>query len=271
MITKKKGPTHHKSSYLLFFFFKKKTDSSDLIHHSYISIHSTYIQNIHQSIIKPIENIQKKMSKKNSYKPFLILYNTVAGSLWFIHLYNTLNAIINNTNVNTFYSDSVNFLTITQCLAIIEIFNSLFKIVKSPLLTTFAQVSSRLLIVIGSFKLSATPISSFIGYEYFTLSLAWSITEVVRYFFYAFNLLNIQPKVLVFLRYNMFPVLYPLGVTSELIILYKTTQINDNSLVKLVYIVSMLAYLPGFPVLFSHMWIQRKKAMKQLFKSKKQA
>lgn len=210
------------------------------------------------------------MSKKNSFKPFLILYNTVAGSLWFIHLYNTLNAIINNKNVNTFYSDSVSFLTITQCLAIIEIFNSLFKIVKSPLLTTFAQVSSRLLIVIGSFRLSATPITPFIGYEYFTLSLAWSITEVVRYFFYAFNLLNIQPKVLVFLRYNMFPILYPLGVTSELIILYKTTQINDNNLVKLVYIVSMLAYIPGFPVLFSHMWIQRKKAMKQLFSSKKQ-
>ncbi|KAL6933109.1 hypothetical protein ACO0R3_002205 [Hanseniaspora guilliermondii] len=209
------------------------------------------------------------MSKNNSFKFPLILYNTIAGSLWFIHLYNTINVILNNKDVNTFYLNSVHFLTITQCLAIIEILNSLFKIVKSPLLTTFAQVSSRLLIVIGSFKLSSTSISPFIGYEYITLSLAWSITEVIRYFFYAFNLLNIQPKVLLFLRYNMFPVLYPLGVSSELIILYRTVQINDNQLVKLIYIISMLAYIPGFPVLFSHMWIQRKKAMKQLFNSKK--
>lgn len=212
----------------------------------------------------------KQATKANPFKIPLILYNTIAGVLWSIHLLRTVQFIINkNQDITSFYKNTQYFLTITQSLAIIEIFNSLFKIVRSPLITTAAQVSSRLLIVIGSFQLSTTPISSVIGYEYITLSLAWSITEVVRYFFYAFNLVNIQPKVLLFLRYNMFPVLYPMGVSSELIILYKTVQINDNQVLKLIYIASMLAYVPGFPVLFSHMWVQRKKAMKEMFSAKK--
>lgn len=212
----------------------------------------------------------KNAKKANPFKLPLILYNTIAGVLWSIHLFNTIQFILkNDQGVTSFYKNTEGFLTITQSLAVIEIFNSLFKIVRSPLVTTAAQVSSRLLIVIGSFQLSTKPISSTIGYEYITLSLAWSITEVVRYFFYAFNLIDIQPKILLFLRYNMFPILYPMGVTSELIILYKTVQINDSQLLKFIYIGSMLAYIPGFPVLFSHMWVQRKKAMKEMFSTKK--
>ena len=211
-----------------------------------------------------------KSTKTNPFKLPLILYNTLAGVLWSIHLLRTFNFIIyKDQNITSFYKNTQYFLTITQSLAIIEIFNSLFKIVRSPLVTTAAQVSSRLLIVIGCFQLSTTPISSVIEYEYITLSLAWSITEVVRYFFYAFNLVNIQPKALLFLRYNMFPVLYPMGVGSELIILYKTIQINDNKILKLILTISRLAYVPGFPMLLSHMWVQRKKAMKEMFPPKK--
>lgn len=45
--------------------------------------------------------------------------------------------------------------------------------------------------------------------------LAWSVTECIRYAFYALSLLGFAPKPLHWLRYNTFYVLYPLGAGSE--------------------------------------------------------
>lgn len=45
--------------------------------------------------------------------------------------------------------------------------------------------------------------------------LAWSVTECIRYAFYALSLLGFAPKPLLWLRYNTFYILYPLGAGSE--------------------------------------------------------
>jgi len=52
--------------------------------------------------------------------------------------------------------------------------------------------------------------------------LAWSITEVIRYSFYAFNLLGYNPYVLLWLRYTTFFILYPVGASSEAFLMYAT-------------------------------------------------
>lgn len=52
--------------------------------------------------------------------------------------------------------------------------------------------------------------------------LAWSTTEIVRYSFYAFNLLGKNPYALLWLRYTAFYVLYPLGAGSEAFLIYAT-------------------------------------------------
>ncbi|QRW23968.1 Electron transfer flavoprotein domain [Rhizoctonia solani] len=52
--------------------------------------------------------------------------------------------------------------------------------------------------------------------------LAWSITEVIRYSFYACNLAGSEPHFLVWLRYTTFYVLYPLGAWSENALTYST-------------------------------------------------
>ena len=50
--------------------------------------------------------------------------------------------------------------------------------------------------------------------------LAWSITEVIRYAFYALSLVrNTVPSVLVYLRYTTFYLLYPLGASSEALLI----------------------------------------------------
>jgi very-long-chain (3R)-3-hydroxyacyl-CoA dehydratase len=51
---------------------------------------------------------------------------------------------------------------------------------------------------------------------YSSMLFAWSLTEVIRYSYFAVNLAyGSVPPFLTWLRYNMFFVLYPLGISSE--------------------------------------------------------
>ena len=52
--------------------------------------------------------------------------------------------------------------------------------------------------------------------------LAWSLTESIRYPFYALSLLNHKPYTLLYLRYTTFYILYPLGAFSEAYLNYLT-------------------------------------------------
>ena len=45
--------------------------------------------------------------------------------------------------------------------------------------------------------------------------LAWCLVEIVRYPYYFFQLLGRVPYALLWLRYTLFYVLYPIGVASE--------------------------------------------------------
>lgn len=55
-----------------------------------------------------------------------------------------------------------------------------------------------------------------ISLNLFSLLLAWGITEVIRYAFYATKELQCTLYVITWLRYTTFVVLYPMGVSSEL-------------------------------------------------------
>jgi very-long-chain (3R)-3-hydroxyacyl-CoA dehydratase len=52
--------------------------------------------------------------------------------------------------------------------------------------------------------------------------IAWSLTEVVRYSYFTFALNGYIPSILTWLRYNLFFVLYPLGISSEMALVYKS-------------------------------------------------
>ena len=65
---------------------------------------------------------------------------------------------------------------------------------------------------------------------YSTMLFAWSFTEVVRYSYYAYNLRGKGvPSWLIWLRYNTFYVLYPLGVASEMIVTMSSLGDADKS------------------------------------------
>lgn len=52
--------------------------------------------------------------------------------------------------------------------------------------------------------------------------LSWSITEVIRYTFYALNLVGLEPYPLLWLRYTTFWLLYPTGAASEAFLIFST-------------------------------------------------
>lgn len=209
------------------------------------------------------------MAKKAVVSPFgyLPLYNLLSAFGWGYILYSVV-SIYPKVGQPLFYEETKKTVTYIQCGAIVEILNSALGIVRSPLLTTVAQVASRLLMVVGIFeKLPQTPATK--TWTYITLLSAWSATEVVRYMFYFYSLCAKEgPSIpLTFLRYNLFWVLYPLGVGSELIIFYSALPLAESTYgagFKWFLVVCMLTYIPGFPMLFGHMVAQRKKVMKGL-------
>lgn len=106
--------------------------------------------------------------------------------------------------------------------------------------------------------------------------LAWSVTEIIRYGYYAFNLVGAVPGILVMLRYTTFIVLYPIGVTGELLCFYwaqsyaRTEKVwsvempnKYNATFSYLYFLwfVMLLYIPLFPQMYLHMFAQRKKVL----------
>jgi very-long-chain (3R)-3-hydroxyacyl-CoA dehydratase len=92
------------------------------------------------------------------------------------------------------------------------------------------QVSSHLMVVWGVLyvappsRTAALPLFEHAGVEYGiglpSLLLCWGVTEVVRYSFYFCKLLGAVPYPILWARYTLFLVLYPLGVSSELFLAY---------------------------------------------------
>ena len=95
----------------------------------------------------------------------------------------------------------------------------LIGLVRSPISTTVIQVASRLLLVhliVAPFP-EATTSSPF----YASMLVAWSVTEVIRYAYFFQSLRGVDPGFLTWLRYNTFFVLYPMGISSEVVMIWK--------------------------------------------------
>jgi very-long-chain (3R)-3-hydroxyacyl-CoA dehydratase len=92
--------------------------------------------------------------------------------------------------------------------------------------------------------------------------LAWSITEVVRYSFYAFQLLfGEAPFISLWTRYTFFYLLYPVGAGSEFMCVWNALPYSAG-ITYMVLITACCVYPPGFYVMYTHMIKQRRKALK---------
>ncbi|EDM11328.1 rCG52580, isoform CRA_b [Rattus norvegicus] len=114
--------------------------------------------------------------------------------------------------------------------------------------------------------------------------IAWTITEIIRYSFYTFSLLNHLPYIIKWARYTLFIVLYPMGVTGELLTIYAAlpyvrqaglysislpNKYNFSFDYHAFLILVMISYIPLFPQLYFHMIQQRRKVLSHTEEHKK--
>ncbi|NWX45001.1 HACD2 dehydratase, partial [Steatornis caripensis] len=114
--------------------------------------------------------------------------------------------------------------------------------------------------------------------------VAWTITEIIRYSFYTFSLLNHLPYLIKWARYTLFIVLYPMGVSGELLTIYAALPfVRQSGLYSIslpnkynfsfdyytFLILVMISYIPIFPQLYFHMLHQRRKVLSHTEEYKK--
>jgi len=153
-----------------------------------------------------------------------------------------------------------------------QVIHSALGFVKSPVSTTAIQVASRLLLCWGICKQFDVPAVRE-HWLFTTMSVAWSITESIRYAYYGLNLVNIQPYWLLWVRYTFFFVLYPIGAGSEAGLVYQSLPYaKELSLPFYYYLIGILVvYPPGLFLMYSYMIGQRKKYLMGVGKERKTA
>lgn len=203
---------------------------------------------------------------------YLVAYNFLQTIGWMRLLVQLILYYVNPQSKSLY--DSVKYsLYIFQNAAVLEVIHAATGIVKSSAVMTAFQVASRVVVVCG--VLLATE-SARVGLGLPLALLAWSITEIIRYSNYFFNLIYAVPFVLKYLRYTTFIVLYPIGVTGELLCIWAAQkEVGKNQLYSIdmpnrynvifnyqhVLWFLMVLYIPLFPQLYLYMFGQRKKAL----------
>ncbi|KAI5714595.1 hypothetical protein M8J77_002358 [Diaphorina citri] len=223
---------------------------------------------------KTVKDGKAKSKEPNPLvKTYLLAYNFGQVIGWSYLLLQIIGHYL-SINKTTSLWDTVQWTVIIfQNAALIEVVNVALGFVKSNLALTFFQVMSRVMVVVG--VLIATPTGPASPGLPLCL-LAWTITEIIRYLFYALNLINAVPDILVWCRYTFFIALYPIGITGELLcIWWAQSYVAETKLWSmelpnalnftfsyqyfLIYV--MLLYIPLFPQLYLHMFGQRKKIL----------
>lgn len=105
---------------------------------------------------------------------------------------------------------------------------------------------------------------------------AWAAIEPVRYLYYLLKLFHIEVFPLTWLRYSLFLILYPLGITGELLVIVNSLPAIESGKIwsqqlpntwNVVYNhswalkASFLLYAYAAPTLFSYMLRQRSKEL----------
>eukprot|EP00912_Choanoflagellata_sp_UC4_P001204 UC4_evm2s754 len=202
-------------------------------------------------------------------RAYLVSFNLASAAGWgyvgyllikawtnnFSPLANYLDLAAGAANVAAQGAGILSVLEPVQTLAVMEVIHPLVGLVRTGVFLTFLQVLSRQLVVWGQLHPFLAETITNNGAFFSLMVAAWSITEVIRYTSYALKQLNIEIQPLTFLRYTLFIVLYPAGVSGELSCLFASRwPIWAKDL-------AVLSYIIGFPPLYFHMWAQRKKVL----------
>ncbi|KAL2134047.1 hypothetical protein VTI74DRAFT_1158 [Chaetomium olivicolor] len=201
------------------------------------------------------------MAKSTGFGPkkaYLILYNAASSIAWA--------TVLGRVVVCAWYKGVPfvplvvdNFARVTQTCAVMEILHALTGVVPAPVFTTVMQVASRLFLM-WAICWPFPQLNSSVFYS--SMLVAWSLTEVMRYSYFALKQVEAVPGWLHWLRYSAFLVLYPVGISSEVAMTLQALFGPASSLAAwypYALVAVLLSYIPGSVILYTHMLKQRRK------------
>jgi len=209
---------------------------------------------------------------------YLVAYNLLSCAGWAVILLISVSHLVKVrlAHLDDLWSEIELPLKIVQTAAVLEVVHSMIGLVKSPWATALMQVFSRVWTVWAILDVAPPAQAS----VFMVLAVvSWSLVEIPRYLFYALNLLKAVPFPIFWLRYSLFAILYPTGISGELGCMYYAYLYLKNSdkyiwtplvtapqfkisLFILVVIVA-ITYIPGSPKMYMHMVKTRKKQFKE--------
>lgn len=250
-------------------------------------------------------------------KAYLALYNAASMAGWAYVLGLTAQHFQAGGGVDGLYGAIEQPLKIVQTTALLEVVHSAVGLVRAPVPTTFIQggwfgaplvrarmaetgcerarppptshgrlplappspsraraVASRLVVLWGMVAI-APP--SQVHPAFTLMAVSWASVEVPRYGYYLASLFGAAPGWLTWLRYSLFMVLYPSGISGEIGCLWNSLPfIKEHgigqvdlpnphnvalSYYSLLWVLLVAVYPPGSYVMFTHMLRQRRKVL----------
>ncbi|KLJ09388.1 3-hydroxy acyl-CoA dehydratase [Blastomyces silverae] len=229
------------------------------------------------------KNLVVSKPTSTAAQTYLICYNTLSFGLWAtitVRLIFLLARLAPTGHVAHIFDALFPLLLFTQSVALLEILHAVVKLVRASPITTAMQVGSRILVVwfvmfffsvdrIGKEKGVVGATSTEPGWKLADWMVvgclsAWGITECIRYGYFVVQVWGAaMPRWLLWLRYNTFFVLYPIGITSECTLIYKaiTPAWDVQPLVAWFFILMLVIYPPCSFILYTHMMAQRRKVL----------
>uniref|UniRef100_A0A3Q2CZV1 Very-long-chain (3R)-3-hydroxyacyl-CoA dehydratase n=1 Tax=Cyprinodon variegatus TaxID=28743 RepID=A0A3Q2CZV1_CYPVA len=203
---------------------------------------------------------------------YLVIYNVVMTAGWLVIAVGLVRAYLARGSYHGLYYSIEKPLKFFQTGALLEL-ALISGIVPSSVVLTGFQVMSRVFLT-WAVTHSVREVQNEDSVLLFVA--AWTVTEIIRYSFYTFSLLNHLPYLIKWARYTFFIVLYPMGVSGELLTIYAALPYVQKSGLYSVtlpnkynfsfdyytfLILVMISYIPLFPQLYFHMIRQRKKVL----------
>ncbi|XP_014679176.1 PREDICTED: very-long-chain (3R)-3-hydroxyacyl-CoA dehydratase 2-like [Priapulus caudatus] len=206
-------------------------------------------------------------------KGYLVLYNIAMAFGWAAIGLMLIRHYVYERSYFGLYRSVEPLLKVFQTAAVLEVVHCAVGLVRSSVYLTAMQVYSRVFLVWGII-VSVPDVGDKAGIV--GCLTAWTVTEVVRYSFYAFTLVDALPRALLWCRYTLFLPLYPIGVTGELLTIWNalptlqrtrmySIELPNAANISFSYYYYVLfvcmSYVPIFPQLYCHMVKQRRKVL----------
>ena len=217
---------------------------------------------------------------------YLVAYNLACASGWAAIVYVALPIVINalvtdpssvGDALSSVYAaeDLSTVLLYVQSAALLEIVHAAVGLVRSPVFVTTLQVGSR---IAALFALTHSPASQ-VQFGAGMMILSWALVEVPRYLFYVFAIISGDatkktPFPLFWLRYSLFAVLYPTGITGELTVFLAAAKdpeflnyYGEQYATFMYYFIMFfpVIYVPGALPMIMNMAANRRSAFKKRF------